>query len=249
MRTALVTGASRGIGRSIAERLAVQDVRVIVHYGTNKVAADDTVAAIERVGGQAIAIQAELGLAGDIDKLFAALEPALAGRPLDILINNAGILDFTPLEHVTEIAFDRSFAINVKAPFFIVQRALPLMADGGRIINVSSAATRVASAFIPYAMTKGALEIFGRSLAQLLGERGITVNIVSPGVVRTDMGAWVDNAEGLEESVISTTALGRLGMPADIADVVCFLASPQARWVTGVNLDVSGGIWLGPKAS
>jgi NAD(P)-dependent dehydrogenase (short-subunit alcohol dehydrogenase family) len=157
--------------------------------------------------------------------LFAGLEAGLGGAPLDILVNNAGILDLTPLEQVTPEAFDRSYAVNVRAPFFIVQRALPLLRDGGRIINLSSAATRIASPFTHYAMNKGAIEVLSHALAQALGPRGITVNTVTPGVIDTDMGALMHSSAEVEAAIVSTTALGRVGQPADVADVIAFLAS------------------------
>jgi NAD(P)-dependent dehydrogenase (short-subunit alcohol dehydrogenase family) len=245
-RTALVTGASRGIGRAIAERLGAEGALVAVHYASNDEAASDVVAAIERAGGSAFPIGADFGLNGGVEKLFAGLVAGLGGHPLDILVNNAGILDATPLEHVTPDGFDHSFAVNVRAPFFLTQRALPLMRDGGRIVNISSAVTRIASPFVHYAMGKGAIEVLAHTLAQQLGRRRITVNSVTPGVVDTDMGSWVDSAPGIREGVVSTVALGRIGRPADIADVVAFLASDRARWITGQTLDASGGAWLGP---
>jgi 3-oxoacyl-[acyl-carrier protein] reductase len=248
-KTALVTGASRGIGRAVAERLAADGARVGVHYGRNGEAARELVAAIERSGGQAFPIHAELGVDGDVDALLAGLEAGLSGEPLDILVNNAGILDLSPLDQVTAEEFDRSVAVNVRAPFFIIQRALPLMRDGGRIINVSSAVTRIASPFVHYAMNKGAIEVLSYTLAQHLAGRRITVNAVTPGVVETDMGSWVHGSAEIETGVVSTIALGRLGQPADIADAVAFLASHDARWITGTVIDVSGGQWLGPPAA
>ncbi|MGP4105129.1 SDR family oxidoreductase [Nonomuraea sp. KM90] len=248
-KTALVTGASRGIGRAIAERLAANGALVGVHYGSNDAAAKEVVATIERAGGQAFPIHAELGIEGDVATLFAGLEAGLGGKPLDILVNNAAISDGTPFEHVTPEWFDRSFAVNVRAPFFIVQRAAGMLADGGRIINISSAVTRIASQFVHYAMTKGAIEVMSHTLAQALGSRGITVNTVSPGVVNTDMGSWIHSAPGIEEAVVHNIAMGRVGQPNDIADVVGFLASDDGRWITGATIDASGGHWLGPNMS
>ncbi|MEJ2855060.1 MULTISPECIES: SDR family NAD(P)-dependent oxidoreductase [unclassified Saccharothrix] len=247
-KTALVTGASRGIGRGIALRLAADGARVGVHYGSNDAAAKEVVATIEQAGGNAFPIRAELGVPGDVDALFTALEAELAGAPLDILVNNAGILDPTPIEELAPEAFDLTFAVNVKAPFFITQRALGLVPDGGRIIFVSSAVTRIASTFFHYTMTKAANEALGFTLAQALGRRSITVNSVAPGVTDTDMGSWVHSAPGLKEEIEGSTAAGRLGQPSDIADVVAFLASDDARWITGATVDASGGMWLGPAA-
>jgi 3-oxoacyl-[acyl-carrier protein] reductase len=250
-QTALVTGASRGIGRAIAERLVAEGARVAVHYATNQAAASEVVASIERAGGSAFAVHAEFGLNGvesDVEALFAGLEAGLGGQPLDILVNNAAILDTTPFDEVTADGFDRSFQVNVRAPFFIIQRALPLIRDGGRIINVSSVVTRVAGPFVPYAMSKGAIEVLGRTLAQHLGRRRITVNSVAPGVVETDLGAWVDSDPEIRPAIVATTALGRLGQTTDIADVVAFLASDRARWITGHSREASGGSWLGPAA-
>lgn len=245
-KTALVTGASRGIGRAIAERLAAEGALIAVHYGRNESAAKDVQAAIERAGGAAFTVRAEFGTSGDVDALFTGLEGGLGGRPLDILVNNAGILDGTPLAQVEAATLDHIYAVNVRAPFLITQRALPLLSDGGRIINISSAVTRIAGPFVHYAMTKGAIEVLSYTLAQALGSRGITVNTVTPGVVDTDMGAWVHSSPEIETAVVQTIALGRVGEPADVADIVEFLASPKGRWVTGANIDASGGQWLGP---
>jgi 3-oxoacyl-[acyl-carrier protein] reductase len=244
-KTALVTGASRGIGRAIAIRLAADGAFVVVHYGSNDAAAKETVASIEQAGGQAVAVRAELGRDGDIDTLFAGVEQALAGRPLDILVNNAALLA-GPIDQVTPTEFDRLFAVNVKAPYFIVKRALPLLRDGARIVNVSSAATRIALPETAYAMTKGAVDVFTRNLAVQLGARGITVNTLAPGVTDTDMNTWLREAPHLVEKSTAITALGRYGQPEDIADAAAFLVSDDARWVTGHWLDASGGLHLGP---
>ncbi|MGV9278900.1 SDR family NAD(P)-dependent oxidoreductase [Streptomyces griseosporeus] len=246
-RTALVTGASRGIGRAVAERLAAEGAYVAVHYGSRKDAAEETVGAIRRSGGQAFALCAELGVDGDVDTLFARLEEALAGRPLDILVNNAAFIDYgATIDAVTPDAYERQFATNVRAPLFVTQRALRLMPDGGRIINISSGVTWFATPEIVYAMTKGALNVFSRSLARTLGPRGITVNTVSPGITGTDMNDWLRDPDATRR-VAGMTALGRPGEPADIGDVVAFLASDDARWITGQTIEVNGGLYLGPQ--
>ncbi|MET9557161.1 SDR family oxidoreductase [Streptomyces sp. NPDC006645] len=247
-KTALVTGASRGIGRAIATRLAADGAHVAVHYASNDTAAAETVAAIERAGGSAFAVRAELGPDGAVDTLFARLEQGLAGQPLDILVNNAAVFA-GPLDQVTPQEFDRLFAVNVKAPYFIAKRALPLLRDGGRIVNISSAATRIALPETAYAMSKGALDVLGRNLANQLGPRGITVNTLAPGVTETDMNTWIRDAPHLVERSTAITALGRVGQPEDVADAVAFLVSHDARWITGHWLDATGGLHLGPDAS
>ncbi|MER7705534.1 SDR family oxidoreductase [Kitasatospora sp. NPDC097605] len=249
MRTALVTGASRGIGQAIATRLAADGAAVIVHYGTDEAGAAATVGTIERAGGTAYAVRAELGTDDDVDTLFAGVEAALAGRPLDILVNNAAAPPAGPLGVTTRAEFDHLFAVNVRAPYFTIQRALPLLRDGGRVITVSSVATRMANpAQTSFAMTKGAIETMTLTLANDLGTRAITVNAVAPGATRTPANAPVFEAPGLAESITRSTALGRLGAPEDVADVVAFLASDAARWITGQTIDATGGLFLGPRA-
>lgn len=246
-KTALVTGASRGIGRAIALRLAAEGAVVAVHYGSNDAAAAETIDAIRGAGGEAFAVRAQLGVDNDVDTLFAALEDGLDGRPLDILVNNAAISTFdATIDKATPEQFDREFAINVRAPFFIIQRALPLMRDGGRIINISSV-TWFATPQIVYSMTKGALNVLGRSLANTLGERGITVNTVSPGVTDTDMNSWLHDSDDASNHWTDITALDRIGKADEIADAAVFFATNDSRWVTGQNLDVNGGLYLGPR--
>jgi 3-oxoacyl-[acyl-carrier protein] reductase len=248
-KTALVTGASRGIGRAIATRLANDGALVAVHYGSNEAAAADTLAEIQRMGGQAFPVRAELGVDDDVDTLFTALEDGLDGRPLDILVNNAAIATYEgTIEGATQDLFQREFAINVRAPFFITQRALPLLRDGGRIINISSGVTWFAQPHIVYSMTKGALNVFGRSLANTLGDRGITVNNVSPGVTDTDMNSWLHDSDEAVSSITDIVALNRIGQPAEIADAVAFFASDDSRWITGQTVEVNGGLYLGPKS-
>lgn len=247
-RTALVTGASRGIGQAIAARLAAKGAMVIVHFGTDKDGATATVDEIERTGGTAFAVGAELGVDGDVETLFAGVEAGLAGRPLDILVNNAAAAPAGPIGVTTRAEFDHLFAVNVRAPYFIIQRALSLLSDGGRIVTISSVATRMANpSQTSFAMTKGAVETMSMTLANELGVRGITVNAVAPGATRTATNGSVFEAPGLADLIAGTTALDRLGGADDVADVVAFLASDAARWITGQVIDASGGLFLGPR--
>jgi 3-oxoacyl-[acyl-carrier protein] reductase len=247
-KTALVTGGSRGIGRAIAQRLATDGTLVGIHYGGNDAAANETLKAIEQAGGQAFLARAELGVNGDIDTLFAKLEKKLAGRPLDIVVNNAAVAPQISINETSPNEFDRIFAINVRAPFFIIQRALPLMPNGGRIINISSGVTWFATPATVYSMTKGALNVLGRSLANSLGDRNITVNTISPGITDTDMNPSIRDKDAKSvERVAGMTALGRPGRAADVADAVAFFASDDARWITGQTVEVNGGLFLGPR--
>ncbi|RBQ17862.1 short-chain dehydrogenase [Spongiactinospora rosea] len=241
-KTALVTGASRGIGRAIAQRLGRDGARVAVHYGGNEAAAGETVAAIEADGGAAFAIRAELGVPGDAATLWAEFDRHADG--LDILVNNAGITLQKQIAEVGEAEFERLFAINAKAPFFIVKEGLSRLRDGGRIINVSSGVTRVATpGTIAYSMTKGALNVLTHTLAAALGPRGITVNSVAPGVIETDMNAAL--TEEILAAARAASTFKRLGTPEDIADIIAFVASDDARWVTGQYIDATGGAMLG----
>lgn len=248
-KVALVTGSSRGIGRGIAERLARDGALVAVHYGSNGTAAEETAAAIAEAGGRAFTVGAELGVPGDVDTLMTGLETGLRAHgesTLDILVHNAG-LNFMgrPIEVLTPEEFDQMVAVNVKAPFFLTQRLLPRLRDGGRIVNISSVSTRLASDHgIGYPLTKGALDVFSHTLAKHLGPRGITVNSVVVGFTRTDMTAQVLSDPATLERNVSRTALGRIGQVRDIADAVAFLASDDARWITGTKVDVTGGVNL-----
>jgi 3-oxoacyl-[acyl-carrier protein] reductase len=250
-KTALVTGASRGMGRAVALRLAADGALVAVHYGANGDAAAQTVSAIEEAGGRAFAVGAVLGVDGDVDALTAQLTEALRGQPLDVLVNNAACGNLETLfagsiDRLTPTQFDEVFAVNAKAPFFLVQALLPVLRDGGRIVNISSPGTRMALPDqIAYAMSKGALEVMGRTLANALGARGITVNTVMPGATDTGINDAL-RAPETRAAITAGTALGRIGRPADIADTVAFLASDDARWITGNVVDVTGGLYLGP---
>ncbi|WP_328406132.1 SDR family oxidoreductase [Nocardia sp. NBC_00403] len=244
-KTALVTGGSRGIGRAIAERLGRDGARVAVHYNGNEEAAKETVAAIEAAGGSAFAIRAELGVPGDAAALWAAFDAHADG--VDIIVNNAGVGDVrTPIGDTDEAAFDRVFAVNAKAPFFVTKHGLERLRDGGRVINTSTGLTHgfAMPQLIAYTMSKGAIDVFTANLAKQLGARGITVNAVAPGIIDTDMNAaWLRNDQA-EAMVADYSPLKRVGQPADIADVVAFLASDDSRWVTGQWIDATGGALL-----
>ncbi|MFD7787958.1 SDR family oxidoreductase [Streptomyces nojiriensis] len=241
-KNALVTGGSRGIGRAVAERLAADGVTVVLTYASDAAAARETVGRIAKDGGRAFALQAELGSSGSAAALWAAYDE-LGLDGVDIIVNNAGIGLPIPLGEITEQDFDRVFAVNVRAPFFVVQEALGRLRDGGRIINISSGAARIAMPeILAYGATKGALDTLTLNLAKALGARGITVNSVAPGIVDTDVNAgWLRGNAEAEAHAASLSALGRIGRPDDIADVVGFLASDAARWVTGRVVDATGG--------
>lgn len=241
-KTALVTGASRGIGRGIAERLGRGGARVAVHYGTNEAAAQETVSAIEAAGGSAFTIGVELGAPDAARQLWERFDAQADG--VDIVVNNAGIGTSSPFPEIEEAEFDRLLAVNARAPFFIAQHAAGRLRDGGRIINISSGAARTAvlPELMPYAMTKGALDVLTRYLAKVLGPRGITANTVAPGIVDTDVNAeWLRASDEAWAGAAALSALGKVGTPAEIADVVAFLASPDGRWVTGQWVDATGG--------
>jgi 3-oxoacyl-[acyl-carrier protein] reductase len=245
-KTALVTGASRGIGRTIATKLAREGALVAVHFHADPDAADVTLDAIESCGGQAFALRAQLGVPQDTETLYGEFDAGLAkyglAPRLDILVNNAGTSGSARIDEVTPELFDRIFAVNAKALLFVVQKGLLRMREGGRIINVSSAATRIAyPESVAYAMSKGAVETLTLALAKELGPRGITVNAVRPGFIETDMNRAKRDTPETAAQLASWSVFDRIGQPSDVADIVAFLASGASRWITGQCIDASGG--------
>ncbi|MCA6108484.1 SDR family NAD(P)-dependent oxidoreductase [Bradyrhizobium cenepequi] len=244
-KIALVTGASRGIGRAIAIRLAQDGAVIGVHYRVQGDKAKQTLDLIRAQGGDGFLVAADLADAAGASRLAEALIGELRARRdpplLDILVNNAGIDDRKTIEQVTEADFDRMLQINFKSPFFLIQKLLPVMADGGRIINISSMAARLSFPTMPvYASTKAALSTLSRVLAAHLGPRGITVNAVLPGATSTDLNPAASDPQR-SSAIRDTVALGRIADPGDIAPVVAFLASREGGWITGETIEASGG--------
>jgi len=239
-KVALVTGSAKGIGRAIALRLAKDGAAVVVNYSGSAQQALDTVSLIEQGGRHAIAVQADVSKVADVKRLFDACIEKF-GR-LDILVNNAGMMFTKPIVEVGEEEFDRIFAVNVKGTFLCCQEAAKRMSEGGRVINLSSSTT---SLMLPgygtYVATKGAVEQFSHVLAKELGPRNITVNVVSPGPTDTELFSQ-GKSEEQKQRFAQMAALGRLGQPEDIADVVALLASDDARWITGQNIRANGGL-------
>jgi 3-oxoacyl-[acyl-carrier protein] reductase len=236
-KVAIITGASRGIGRGIAERLAKDGASIVVNYTRSADEAKKVVAGIESHGGKAVAVQGDVSKVADVRHLFQEAEKAF-GR-LDILVNNAGIFWAKPIADVTEEDYDHIFSVNAKGQFFAMQEAAKRMADGGRIVNISTGGTQLAFPGISaYGGTKSALEFFTKVAAKELGARKITVNTVSPGYTETDMlSDPTFRTIGIEAS-----PLKRLGTPKDIADVVAFIVSDEGGWITGDTIQAGGGV-------
>jgi len=244
-KTALVTGASRGIGRAIAKRLAADGAHVFVHYNKSSNSAEALVGEIEQAGGSAEAIAANLEDANSVNRLVDEVKTRLAGRKLDVLVNNAGIIDYWTLGDTDTAVLDRLLAVNVRAPYQITNALADSLAEGGRVLFLSSI---VADNHFPgataYAITKGAIDTLTRYLAGELGERNIRVNAIAPGAIDTDMAVdFIGTDEG-KEAAKAMQALKRIGQPDDIAGVAGFLASPDSGWVTGQVIEVSGGARL-----
>src|SRR6202050_2923577 len=246
-KTALVTGASRGIGRATAAALARAGAHVLVHYGRSAQEAESLVSEIQAQGGRANAISADLGTPSGA-ALLAKQVRSIVGDRLDVLVLNAGISKAARIADYTVEDFDNLFATNVRSPFFLVQQLLPVIREGSNIIVISSIGAHTvvgtpgldSDSILAYASTKGALETLVKYWAAILGPRGIRVNAVAPGVIDTDMSNFSKTEAG-RNIVVGMQALKRIGEPEDVADVVAFLASDAARWITGASIPVDGG--------
>jgi NAD(P)-dependent dehydrogenase (short-subunit alcohol dehydrogenase family) len=246
-KTALVTGASRGIGRATASALANAGAHLLVHYGHSAQDAESLVAGIRLKGGRADAIRADLGTA-DGATLLAREVRQIVGERLDVLVSNAGISKAATIAGHTVEDFDNLFATNVRGPFFLVQQLLPVLGEGSSIIVISSLGAHAVvgnpglgnPSLLAYASTKGALETLVKNWAAILGPQGIRVNAVAPGVIDTDMSNFTKTEAG-RDITLGMQALKRIGKPEDVADVVAFLASDAARWITGASIPVDGG--------
>lgn len=235
-KVAIVTGASAGIGRAIAQRLAQDGATVVVNYGKSADKAKQVVAGIEAKGGKAVAVQADMSKIADVRRLVRETLQHF-GR-LDILVNNAGMATFKPLVETTEQEFDQIFDLNAKGPYFAMQEAAKVIEEGGRIVNISTDGTHMDFAGVTaYLGSKGALEQFTKGLAHELAPKGVTVNTVSPGFTETAM-----LPDALRDTGAQMSPLKRVGTPKDIADVVAFVVSEEARWLTGQNIHAGGGV-------
>jgi 3-oxoacyl-[acyl-carrier protein] reductase len=239
-KTALVTGASRGIGRASALALAKAGARVVVHYSRGVKEAEAVVTDIRNAGGRADTISVDLAALDGAHKLAKQVR-VIVGDRLDILVPNAGVGKVATIEETTIEYFDNLFAVNVRAPFFLVQQLLPILHSGSSIILVSSLAAHAVVGTLPaYSATKGAIDTLVKHFAAALGPRGIRVNAVAPGVIDTDMSSYAKTEDG-RKFTLGMQALQRIAEPADVGAVVAFLASQEARWITGDTIRVDGG--------
>lgn len=249
-KIALVTGGSRGLGKSSALALSKKGHGVIITYRTQKEMADEVVSEIEKNGGQAAALQLDIGLVSSFDDFVSSLIDVLEEKwnreTFDYLVNNAGVGIMAPFANTTEEQFDSLVNVHFKGVYFLTQKLLPLLADNGGIVNVSSGLTRATNeGNSAYAAVKGAIEVFTRSLAKELGSRGIRANTVAPGPMATDFGGGLMKTNlDLKAFLGSITALGRIGEADDISGVIASLCTDEMRWVTGQRIEASGGMSL-----
>ncbi|RZL50175.1 MAG: SDR family oxidoreductase [Pedobacter sp.] len=249
-KIALVTGGSRGLGKNMALALAKNGVDVVLTYHSNKVEADKVVEEIETLGQKAYAFQLDAGNIKSFDAFITQVTTALKDQTgnsnFDFLINNAGTALYAPFTETTEEQFDNALNIHYKGVFFLTQKSLPFLNDGGRIINISSGLARFSfPGSSAYGSMKGAVEVLTRYLAKELGSRGIAANIVAPGAIETDFGGGrTRDDKDINAQIASVTALGRVGLPDDIGGVVAFLCSDNAKWINGQRIEVSGGMML-----
>ncbi len=247
---ALVTGGSRGLGKNTALKLAEQGTDIVLTYRHNAAEAHAVVAQIEGMGRRAVALALDVGDSRGFADFAAQLRRALAQHwqreRFDFLVNNAGVGVHAGLAETTEAQFDQLVNVHFKGVFFLTQALLPLMADGGRIVNVSSGLTRFAlPGYAAYAAMKGAVEVLTRYMAKELGPRGIAVNTIAPGAIETDFGGGrVRDDAQLNGFIASQTALGRVGLPDDIGGAIASLLSPGSRWVNAQRIEVSGGMFV-----
>lgn len=244
MKVILITGGSTGIGASTAIECAGKGMGVILTWHRHPEAADEVVRQIDAAGGKAVAMQLDVSrtqtFAAFRTQLAAVLEDFWQRRDFDVLINNAGFGLFNPIETVTENEFDNLFNVHLKGPFFLTQTLLPLLTDGGHIVNVTSATTRVTTSGVaPYAAFKGGLEVLTRYMAKEFGPRRIRANSVSPGAIRTGLGGGLNDE--LETLLASQTALGRVGEPDDVGKAIAGLISDDSRWINAQSIEVAGG--------
>jgi 3-oxoacyl-[acyl-carrier protein] reductase len=239
-KTALVTGASRGIGRATALALAKGGAQVLVHYGRGAAEAEAVVRDIREAGGRADMVSADMAAPDGPHRLAAEVRRIIGDR-LDILVANAGIANDAAIEDISVADFDALFAVNVRAPFFLVQQLLPILGNGSSVVLLSSLAAHASvGTLAAYSATKGAIDTLVKHFASALGGRGIRVNAVAPGVVETDMSSFARTDAG-RDFTLSLQAIKRVAQPDDIADAIAFLASDAARWITGDTLRVDGG--------
>lgn len=249
-KIALITGASRGLGRNTALHLAAQGVDIIGTYRSNAAEAQSLVSEVEKLGGRALMLQLDVSRSSSFEAFAAdvasGLQSTFGRSHFDFLVNNAGVGIHAGFAETTEAQFDQLVNIHLKGRFFLTQHLLPLIGDQGRILNISSGLARFSMpGYAAYATMKGGIEVWTRYLAKELGPRGISVNVLAPGAIETDFGGGVvrDNQE-INALVASNTALGRVGLPDDIGGAIALLLSDGGRWITGQRIEVSGGMFL-----